>query len=65
VRQWSTKLTAAESNGPSTGSGSITSASTVVGCIAASRREQRASTFGFGSRRVISVPAAGAAFSMK
>jgi hypothetical protein len=64
-RQWTTKLSAAESNGPSTGSGFITSASTVIGCSAASRWDERASTFGFGSSRVTSVPAGGAAFSMK
>jgi hypothetical protein len=64
-RQWSTKLRAAESNRPATGRGFITSASMVVGRIAASRRAQRRSTFGFGSSSVISVSAGGAAFSRK
>ncbi len=59
------KLSAAESKGPSIGRGFITSASMVVGCIAASLREARASTYGFGSSRVISVPAGGAACLMK
>ena len=65
LRQWSTKLSAAESNGPSTGRGFITSAWTVTGCIAASRRDACASTFGFGSSRAIWVPSGGAAFSRK
>ncbi len=64
-RQCSTKLSAAESNGPSTGSGFITSASTVVGAYGASRREACCRTVGFGSRRVIRVPAGGAASAMK
>jgi hypothetical protein len=37
----------------------------VVGCIAVSLREERASTFGFGSSKVTTVPTGGAAFSMK
>jgi len=60
-RQWSTKLSASESIGPSTGRGFITSASTVVGCIYASLHDERASTFGFGSSNVTSVPSGGIA----
>jgi len=45
--------------------GLVRSAWIVVGCIAAGLREERASTFGFGSSRVTSVPAGGSARSMK
>jgi hypothetical protein len=64
-RQCRTKLSAAESNGPSTGRGFITSASTVAGAIDARRRDAYLRTWEFGSRRVISVPAGGPAFWMQ
>ena len=64
-RQWTTAASATESNVESTGSGSITLAWIVVGCIASRRRAHRPSTFGLGSSSAISVPAGGAAFSRK
>ena len=61
-RQCSTKLRAAESYPPSTGSGFITSASTATGLHAASRFDACFNTCGFGSRSVILVWIGGDAY---
>ena len=51
-RQWSTPLSAAESNGPWTGSGLQTSASIEVTSSRCNLRDAYSRTFRFGSRRV-------------